>query len=399
MIDLYVFRGRLGLLAFVLGLIFTLQIGSLRRAQAQDLIEVEKSLTVTANNAASARQAIIDETIQKATYDVLLKLLGAQKFEASRKLIDERILPDSNRFVAFVRPGAVESSGDEYTMPVSLKISMVSLRQLMTEKGIMVETEATMRLLPLVRFVDQASSATFEWWNSAEASSGGLTAVARQYLASVATDLKSKSIVALSPLEGQLARKWPSEVSTSSWTAEELRTIALSYGVDLLLIGEVSIETHPKEPGRFLVQVQTRVRNIASGRDMAFKFSKLETEPGPFDPVVVLALERELKQVNQDLANQLSEITQRGALRAQVVGLVFPRLLFPKELEEMKLSFIQEYREVKSVKERLISATSTVLELEVTTDPNALASAIESRGMAGKKLNVSQVTPTQIIFR
>lgn len=134
-------------------------------AHAQEMLEKTLSGSSTAANPVEARRQILDETSLKLTEELARELLGEERFRKHQSVISGKVAKASGRYIPFTKPGALGKNGDgSYSMSVTMKASVASLRQVLQEAGLLNENTTSPILLPVVSFVDRVNSKTERWW-------------------------------------------------------------------------------------------------------------------------------------------------------------------------------------------------------------------------------------------
>jgi hypothetical protein len=114
-------------------------------------------------------------------------------------------------------------------------------------------------------------------------------------------------------------------------------------------------------------------------------------------------VDRKLKDVlesaTQDLAAQVFEAWQKGALGANLYRLTIRGRLPLLQQEAFKDALKNKVREVKNVRERLISTEQVVYEVDSAVGPKELAQKASEIEVGGLKMVLESASDKEAIYR
>lgn len=369
-------------------LIFVLAAMIATGARAQDVVEKTVSATSKSTNPAEARREIQDLVSQQVTEELAKELLGEDRFQKNRSLVMSKIVKSSGRFIPFLKPGALQQTGDGYMMSVTLKANVSSLRQVLQENGLLNENTTAPILLPLVSFTDRANLQTDRWWIPGDAGSKGfLRTLGRQFEAAMRSSFRKGGFYVVRPQTAFLTPSVPRGLRSESPGPEDLQLLGDWFGAPLVIGGSVNLSKNPD--GTAKIEVKIDVVQTSNNRPVADLARTYTTEAGTFETVV----EKKWREVQDtlagDLSSQVVDAWQKGSIGSSLLRLVLePRPTLP-EIESLKEKLKSSSAGVRSVRERLISSNSLVFEVDSPVGAGELAGRLKGFDFNGKKFETS----------
>src|SRR6185312_6605661 len=126
---------------------------------------------------------------------------------------------------------------------------------------------------------------------------------------------------------------------------------------------------------------------------------QFETDLGGYETAVGKKLKEVNDQVAQDLSSQVLEAWQRGAIGASLYKLVIRGHLPLQQQEALKDVVKNKVREVKNIRERLISSDSVIYEVDSALGPKEFATKVPQLDVGGIKLVLESSSATEAIYR
>jgi hypothetical protein len=352
-------------------------------------------------NPVAARQEITAQGTEKVSADLIKEIIGEAKYNRNKAMIQSKIIKNSARYVPFSKPGEIEPLTPEgFKMNVTLKVSVEDLQALLLENGLFYESDSTPIVLPAVRIKDRVNSKTFAWWTDPQA---GQKAFLFKEGRGLEENLKSAflkhNFYLLKPENFRFAEVLPESLKGESIRLDEWQLIAQKFGAQILVDGELVISKSQERSDANTIALRMTATQVMNGRVIAEVSRQFETDPGPFEQVVDRKLKEVLESTSQDLASQVLDAWQKGSLGASLYRLTIRGRLPLQQQEAFKEALKSKVREVKNVRERLISSDQLVFEVDSALGPKELAQKANEIDFAGLKIVLESASDKEAVYR
>ncbi|PWU20079.1 MAG: hypothetical protein C5B49_04830 [Bdellovibrio sp.] len=384
------------------------------------LVDRTVEVTTKEKNPAQARHELNDQAQAKAIEDLLIEILGEERFHKNQAVIQNKIIKLAPRLLPFAKPGNLEPLPDGgFKMTFAFKVNQDDVDQLILNNGLAFETDVQPVLLPLVYWIDKTEEQSWAWWlpgSSASVGGAGTSAGQVGAFATSADATRAFLAKANSTLENLLRNgflktgffslrpQWlnvhdalASPVSLEPSPAE-MQAVAAQRGVQVVVAGEMQILPSPSRPGAYLLDLKMGVVHMPRARKLAQVARRVETEVGAKSTVVMTKLREILDTMVTDLAGQTLESWQRGAVQSNSyrVTLVGPVPILVQE--GFREALKAKSRDVRAVRERLIGNDAVVFEIETATRLKDLAQRVAEIQVNNAKLVLKGVTETELKY-
>ncbi len=355
-------------------------------------------------NPVAARAEMVNQATERVSEELIKEIIGEAKYSRNKSMIQAKVLKNSARYVPFSKPGELTPLKEEegFKMSVTLRISVDDLQSLLLENGLFYESDTTPIVLPTIRLLDRVNSKTFAWWADAEtaAQKPFLVKESRAVEDALKTAFLKHNFYSLKPQTLRFTEFLPPGARAESLRREDWQTLSQRMGAQIQIDGDVVLSKSQERSEAFTITLKMTATQVMNARVIAEVSRQFETDAGGFETVTDRKLKEALESTSQDLASQVFEAWQRGSLGASLYKLTVRGRLPLIRQEAVKEALKNKVREVKNVRERLISADSLVFEVDSALGPKELASrAAEIELGAGLKIVLESVSDQEAIYK
>lgn len=365
------------------------------------LLERSFEATSKEKNPVMARQQMMSQATEGVAVQLIKEIIGEAKYIRNKALIQSKIVKKAARFIPFSKPGElvpVEPEG--YKMNALLKVSVPDLQALLLENGLFYESDSTPVVLPAIRFLDRVNSKSYSWWAESDLSEKSfLLKQGRSLEEFLKNALVKHNFYLLKPQSLRYAEFLPDSARSESLRKEEWQMISQKLGAQMLIDGELIFSKSQERSDAYLISLRMTATQVVNSRVIAEVTRKYETEAGPFEQVVDRKLKEVLETVSQDLASQILEAWQKGSLGGALYKLTIRGRLPLNQQEAFKEVLKNKVREVKSVRERLISGEAVTYEVDSALGPKELGQKAAQIELSGAKLVLESASDSEVIYR
>lgn len=288
-----------------------------------------------------ARRTAIDQATDAVTIDMVKKEIGEGRYKDNQSKVDSQVMPIKNRFIPFFKIISSRKQGETYEFKIEVKVSRSDLRQVLQQKGLFATSEKTGITLPFIEFNNALNNESFRWWSPEFSVSKDLEGMAFAFEKELFQGFLDKGLFMLRPQAFHMGPMIPHFMRKTYLTQTDMVQLTNFKQGQLYLDGRVDVITSPLRENALRVRVQLKCKQASNGKNVAEVVRTFDSPSGQAlnqigSKVTQLALE-----TGQELANQIYDLWQRGALEAQVLQLAvtgeldhMQMLRFKKELNE-----------------------------------------------------------------
>jgi hypothetical protein len=353
-------------------------------------------------NPVSARSDMMNQASDKASEAVIKEIIGDAKFSRNKTLIQSKIIKNSARYIPFSKPGelkAIQPQG--FSMKMVLKINVDSLQAMLLENGLFYETDSAPVVLPAIRWIDKVNSKNYAWWfDGLDPQKTFLMKEARNLEDNLKAALIKNNFYLLKPQNLHFYNFIPEVLRTESPRAEDWQWLSQKINSQVWIGGDVIFAKSDERSEAFKINLKWTAYQVLNGRVIAEVARNFETDSGSFEIVVNRKFKENVEQIAQDLSAQVFEAWQKGALGASLYKLTIKGSLPMLQQEAIKEVLKSKVREIKNVRERLITSEGVVFEVDSTLNPKELAQKIPKIELAKNLTAVlSSAEDTELTYR
>ncbi|MES2854331.1 MAG: hypothetical protein V4692_00630, partial [Bdellovibrionota bacterium] len=303
------------------GLICSTFVSSNVLAQAEDLISITVEGRSAKPTSAEASREITAWAQATTAREQVIEVLGEARYQKSKAAIEAKVVKESSKFMPFVNAGDITQGNDRtFKMPVTLRISMPSLRRLILDAGLLNEAGSPTSMVPLVAFTDRRKGQSVRWWlgESADAVSKDTIDNGREMSRLITTNLATKGFFVVKPSEGPDSSV-PESLRAERPQGDTISGIAKHFGAALIVRGDVRLSLAKEDGEAIDGSVKMEVVHAASGRVVADTAKNFTTVGAGKE--LRTTLTKAVVDSTVELARQVSETWQRGTLNANSLRL------------------------------------------------------------------------------
>lgn len=353
---------------------------------AQEFVEKSYQGTSMLTNLVEARREIQDQAAQKTTEELVKELIGEDKFNRQKALIQSKILKNPARFIPFTKPGELKQDQAGFTMTVQLKLSPASLRQALQQLGVLNENEGQPVLLPMITFTDKVNMRSERWWTPAEKEKpGAVRTWARDAEEIFQAAFMRSGFHVIRPQAAHLGTGLPKSFQVEHPTRDDEAFLGDWTGASLLLSGDISIQRSPESSQNYRIELKLGVEQMSNARSIADVSRVMDTENGPFEQVVGKKLHDSLDAIASDLAGQVLEAWQKGAIGSNQLRLSVRGHWTVPQIESMKEKLKAGSPQIRQIRERLFSKDAVQFEIESPAVASEIAQKLNGFEWDGRR--------------
>jgi hypothetical protein len=283
-------------------------------------------------------------------------------------------------------------------MTVVLKVSVKDLKALLQEHSLLAENETVPLVLPLISFTDKVGLKTFRWWKQDEGNNKPFLISQNRHFENAlrgAFQKYSFYLIKTLPLGLQIPRSYQNE----RLSLDDMQFLSQYFGAPLMIEGQVQYSKSPESSNRYRIEVKLLALQVSNGRPIADVSRKFETEIGVFEASVDKKIRETVDATAQELASQVFEAWQRGSLGTTILRLTFRGKIPFNQQEAFKEKLKNQVREIRNIRERLITADSVAYEVDTNLNPKDFAAKLNSLEIDGRKWNPTGLSDNEVTMQ
>jgi hypothetical protein len=369
-------------------------------AQTPQLLDKSFEGVSKNKNALQAKKEIMDEATEKVSENLIKEIIGDNKFNRNRSLIKERIIKNSARFIPFVRPGEFKSAEEESKMTVSFRVSVPDLQKLLLENGLFYESDNAPTIVPLLRWQDRLQNLQYSWWKQKDAQQKNLLARLNKGMEqALASAFMKNQFYIMQAQQNRYSFIFENVLSGDKVNSEDWSLLADAVGAQIILDGDMQIRKSTERSDAYLLDFRLTALQVMNSRSIADVSRQYETDVGSFDLVVDKKFKEISEGMAQDLASQVFEAWSRGTIGSSLYRLSLKGRLPLQMRDQFKEQMKLKLREIKNIKERLISSDVTTYELDSSLNPKELALKLKEFEMPPYRIILESSNELEIVYR
>ncbi|MCE3010185.1 MAG: hypothetical protein LW875_06205 [Proteobacteria bacterium] len=331
----------------------------------------------TEKNPLAAKNELTSDAMTKVSEELIKEIIGEAKYARNRNLIVTKIIRNSARYIPFSKSGELQSLSDGgWKLTTNLRVSVDDLQTMLLEQGLFYEQDSTPIVLPLIQWTDKIAGRSLNWRSGgSETSSNFLLKQATDFENVLKNAFQKNNFYLLRPQNTGLDKFLPTSYQAGFLSIDLETDLAQKFGSQLVVRGIIELETSQRSSISGTAQVSFRLTAVQAlnNRTIAEIVRVFDVERGSTEVLI----ERKLKEVSdmvaQDLSNQVLEAWQKGTLNASLYRLSVRGRLPLQNQELFKEVLKSKVREIKSVRERWITADEVVFEIDSSISPQEIA--------------------------
>lgn len=363
---------------------------------AQEVVDLNLTETIPVAEATDPKNQLTKRAVEKVSLESIESFIGKERLDANRKKIDEKIIANSSKYLLSMRTGQVQKDKGQFALDVQLKLSLKNLRSLLLSEGLLYQMEGTPTVLPIVRISDQVALQAYAWWDTKTSNSSFAKGAFDIFTGDLAAQIKPTNYQLKTPWND---KKKPLQVEVADkLSAADTIKLAEAHKAAILLRGEITFS--PKaDSGSYVINIHLTATQTSNGRVMADVQRKFETQPGSYRNVIVPKFKEISPKIASDLVVQLDDAWKKGKFGTQLIRLAVRSDLTPTQLEAFKKILLLQVRDIKGIRERLLSANKTIFDIDSAAPAQQLAQALKTKSLTQFKVEVADADNEEIEIR
>jgi hypothetical protein len=366
-----------------------------------NLIERVVEGTTPEKNPVAAKRILIDTASEEVTRQLTMEMIGEAKYNRNRPLIQNKIMKNSARFLPFLKNGEMQvQPNGGFKMSTVVKVSVNDLQTLLLENGLLYEMDGTPVVLPFIKVIDKVNGRGFHWWSEAEkAEEVFVVKIAKLLEDSLKSELQKDFFYLLKPVTHRWRESIPANLQSENLRPEDQQWLAEKWGAQMLISGDLTLARHKDRSEVFTLVARFTATQVSNGRVVAEVVREYDTESGVFEAQVDRKLKTVLASVSGDLSNQILDAWQKGNIGASRYKISVQGRLPIQHQEVIKELFRNKVREIKSIRERSISVSEIVFEVDSGVSPAEIGKKAQVLEYPNGKLVLQSTSETEAIYR
>lgn len=368
------------------------------RAQSAELVDRAFTGTSTETDPAAAKREILTKGSQKVSEDLIKELIGEDRFVKNKTLIQNKVMKFSNRYIPVSKPGELLPAGTGFTLTANVKVSLKELKALLQKNSLLSENETAPLVLPVISFVDRISTRDFRWWKPEDLSKKSfLISQSRQFENALRSAFQKNNFYLIKSMT--LAPQVPRSVQNERLTLDDMQLLGQYFSAPLVLEGQVQYSTSPEASNRYRVEVKMLVLQVSNGRPVADVSRRFETEAGVFEVETDRRLREVLDSTAQDLATQVNEAWQKGALGTTILRLTFRGKIPFNQKEAFKDKVRSQVHDIRNIRERLITSDTIAYEVDTSLTARDFSAKLNGVEIDGRKWAAVSQNEAEVVLQ
>lgn len=383
----------------IASLFLVMIMGASASAQQAELLERTFSGVSKETTAQAAKIDIQNQGSQKISEEVIRELIGDERFNKNKTLLQNKVIKNSARYIPFSKPSNLTQEGEEFKMSVAMKVSLRDLKQMLQENSLLNENDTVPVVLPVISLVDRVQGRSYRWWQPLDKNPQGfLFKEGRAVEEALRNSFQLKNFYVIKPLESGLGASVPSNFQNEKITGEDAQFFAHFFNAPVIIDGQVLMSKEEKG-SNYNIEIRLTATQVSNSRPIADVSRRFTTDAGPFETSVDKKMREVLEGTANDLASQVFEAWQRGSLGTSVIRITVQGTQGLPAMEGLKDKIRSQITQVKNIRERVVSSGSTSYEVDTSISAGELIQKIEALDFNGKKLSKVSEERDEVILK
>ncbi len=339
-----------------------------------------------------ARGQAIDQATDAVTVELVRKEIGSERFKENQKKVEDEIKPLKNRFIPFFKIISSRKEGESYRFKIEVKVSQKDLRSVLQQKGLFASSKTTGITLPFIEFNNSLNGESYRWWLPELAVSKELEGLSMNFEKEIFQGFLDKGLFLLRPQAFQMHHMIPDFMKKTYLTQTEMVQLTNLKQGQLYLDGRVDVISSPLRENATRIRVQVSCKQASNGKSVAEVVRTFDAPSGQGLNQMTSSVSRLAVETGQEIANQVYDLWQRGALEAQVVQLAVTGELDHMQVVRFKNELKKQMGLSNDLVERLYEPGRVTFEMDYSGGVEGLSQKLKNATFDGF---ISQVVSSQ----
>jgi len=360
-------------------------------AQAQYHVVISEQV-VEESDQRKARRKAIDKATDAVTVEQVKKEIGAERFKENSAKIENEVKALKNRFIPFFQIISSKKEDEGFRFKVEVKVSSKDLRQVLQQKGLFASASRTGITLPFIEFNNSINGESFSWWSPEFSVSKDLESLALGFEKELFQGFLEKGLFLLRPQAFKMSHMVPNFMRKTYLTQTEMVQLTNLKRGQLYIDGRVDLLSSPLRENAYRVRVQLSCKQSSNGKSVAEVVRTFDTPAGQQLNQITSKVRQLATETGQEIASQVHDLWQRGALEAQLLQLAVTGDLNHMQMLRFKKELSQKIGLSNGLTERLYEPGRVTFEADYTGGVEALSQKLKKAKFDGF---ISQVVSSQ----
>lgn len=343
-----------------------------------------------------ARRKAIDQATDAVTIDMVKNEIGEARYKENQVKVDNEVMGLKNRFIPFFKilksSKEVTEEGNAYRFQIEVKVSKNDLRTVLQQKGLFASSSKTGITLPFIEVNNQMNGETFRWWAPHFGVSKDLESLAFVFEQQMFQGFLDKGLFLLRPQAFSMVHMLPDNMRRTFLTQTEMVQLTSYKNGQLYLDGRVDIISSPLRENAYRLRVQISCKQSSNGKSVAEVVRAFDAPSGKQLTQIATDVRQMASETGRDLASQVYDLWQRGALEAQVLKLAVTGDIDHHQLVALKKTLSERIAGGNELTERLFEPGRVTFEMDYRGGVDALVKKLNKTKLEGF---ISQVVSHQ----
>lgn len=332
-----------------------------------NLMKIEKLGKSKSSSSYKAKKEIQENLVLELSRELVVQLIGQEEYSRKRAGVDRVIKTHFGKYVPYMKAGKIKKTSTGFEQVISFEVSMNSLRDVLSQEGLLYDKLKTVKILPIISYLDSFEAKSFKWWYSKEPGKHSfLWDMFQKSQREMRTQFWEEGFYLQNPVSHEYSMFLNDEFKVEAHRKADLVRLAKSLGADLVVFGGLRVGVSDENSRVSSVRLSLKALLVNNLRNVAEVNLKWNTAAGDYKEKVRVELGKKLKEAVADLSVQIKDAYQKGKFGTKTMQLVLKGKFNYKDFESIKQSIRLSNYQIKSLKERRLSNGEYTLELDVS---------------------------------
>lgn len=365
---------------------------------------LERSYTVESEkeSATEAKKEIQDKAIMQIVEELGMEVLGEARYAKRKTSLNKTLVQKSARFIPFSTITESKQIDKKLKQTLLFKVNVAEFRNVLKALGQLEEIGKNQSILPLIYYENTISQKASSWWQKDSEALTRTSMMMEEKLNEVFMRggfyLPPANLISLSSI-------LPKSYNKSQLNSDEILKLAHLVQTPYILSGKVLIKRSEKLTNHMRIELNLNLVQAENGKTLA-DIKRVYEQPLPkdeqkLDAEINKKVIDESESIATEIVSLMTDALQRGLINSQKIRLKFTMASQPQKIELLKDRVKAQSRNIKNVKEKLISANSVTYEIDFigsVKDIQEKLMAMDVKSLSYLKLELKSSQPEEIGF-
>lgn len=358
-------------------LIFSTSISAAQSA----LLPFERVGQSSSTSSYQAKKEIQEKLVLELGRELVIQMIGEEEYNQKKKNIDRMIQQNYGKFIPYVKADQIHANKNSsgFNQKISFEVSLASLREVLSQEGLLYEKVKDVRVLPVISYLDSYDAKSYKWWYSKDLVYGDFLWRIEEKTESILSDkFWDSGFYLLDPSSHAYSYFLDPKQKLESHRRSDLVAMGKQFDADLVVYGSVHIGASDENSRVSTVKLRWKAVLTKNERNIADVELNWNTKPGDYKEEVILGIGENLEKAVDSLNKQVVDAYQKGKFGTESMLLVLKGDLNYQDLESLKQSIRLSNYQIKSLRERRLKSGEYTFELDVSGQRDQLVKHFET---------------------